>query len=739
VAHTNDVLWIAPHTAPGLLNSVAGGTIMGATAVRSSLDLYGRDQVIAVADTGLDVGTQAPLHPDVQGRVRAAHCLGRPTPCDWSDPHGHGTHVVGSVLGNGTQSGSHAGTHNYDGSQAGVAPEASLVMQSIGDAQDNLSGIPTDAGNLMRQAYRDGARIHTNSWGSYTTSTYGSYTTRSHQVDAAAWEHKDLLVLFAAGNNGVDANKDGVVDADALLEEGSAKNVLTVGASESVQPQMLGTWGDMQGRFPTAPLVDDPVANDADGMAAFSSRGPTDDGRIKPDVVASGTYIMSTRSHHQYAGVGWGQYNKDYVYNGGTSMSTPLTAGAAAVTREWLSRIRGVADPSAALVKALLLNGAASMGSGQYSTKPDVPTMRPNTVAGWGRVDLEQTLNSTRARTTWFADNAAGVATGGRMQYTVRIGDAQNHARTSNSMPANDDALIPLPTATEVQNTSISAAPSLQNGSFERGTWTPWQIYGGAQLTDMVRRTGTWSAKLGGAHNARDQIIQAVTVPNEAKAVTLSFWYRSVAAETVANADQACFGVWPASGTTPYVVRCLDMAKTGTRDWAQEVYTLSTAELAAVKGQTSRVALYMISNGAVLSEVWVDDVALVVNTSSAAQPAVNEPVRVMLAWTDYAAQPAAAKALVNDLDLEVIAPNGARYRGNRDVYPSTHRCMRNGQWDTCNNVEGVMVPFVPGEYTIVVHGANVPQGGKQPFAVVASGDYAQMVFGHAVFVPAAKR
>jgi hypothetical protein len=325
------------------------------------------------------------------------------------------------------------------------------------------------------------------------------------------------------------------------------------------------------------------------------------------------------------------------------------------------------------------------------------------------------------------------------MQYTVRVGDTQGQTR-SNSAPASQEALLPLPATTEVQNVPLNEAQSLQNGSFERGTWTPWQTYGGPHLTDAIRRTGTWSAHMGGKHNAQDQLIQAVTVPNDAKAVTLSFWYRAATAETVANADQACFGVWPATGTTPHVVRCLDMAKIGSRDsWGQEAYTLSTTELAAVKGQTVRIALYMVSNDTALSEVWVDDVALVVNTSSAAQPAVNEPVRVMLAWTDYPAQPAAAKALVNDLDLEVIAPNGARYRGNAGAYPSTHRCMRGGQWDTCNNVEGVTVPFVPGQYTIVVHGYNVPQGGKQPFAVVAGGDYAQQVFGNKVFVPAVTR
>lgn len=740
VAHRDDVLWVAPYAVPSVLNSVAGGTIMGANSLRASLDLYGRGQVIGIADTGLDMGGQSTLHPDILGRVQATYCLGRPQPCDWSDPYGHGTHVVGSALGNGAASGSNATTHSYGGSEAGVAPEASLVMQSIGDAQGGLNGVPVDAGDLMRQAYRAGARIHSNSWGSYSAGTYSSYTTNSSQVDAAGWEHSDQLVLFAAGNNGVDANKDGVIDPDSLLEQGAAKNVLTVGASESVRPQLQTTWSSgWPNLYNTAPLAGDLVADNANGMAAFSSRGPTDDGRIKPDIVAPGTYILSMRSRAPGAGTGWGVYNNYYVYNGGTSMATPLTAGAAAVTREWLNRMRGVVNPSAALIKALLLNGAASLGSGQYATKPDVPTTRPNSVDGWGRVDLDQTLSSTSARTTWFADNTAGLATNGKMQYTLSIGGAHNQTTTSNSVPANPKAAPALPAATQLQGTALNTAPSLQNGSFERGVWGPWQTYGTPQLRNTVHRTGSWSAHLGGTPNAQDQLIQALTIPSVAQTATLSFWYRSNTAETVADADQACFGVWPAQGTTPVVVRCLDMAQIGTRDWTQEAYTLSTAELAAVQGQPVRVAWYMVSNSTALSEVWVDDVALRIDTASVGQPAANEPIRVMLTWTDYPGQPAAAKALVNDLDLEVIAPNGTHHRGNQGLYPSTHRCMRAGQWDTCNNVEGVTVPFVPGNYTVVVYGANVPQGGRQPYAVVASGDYAQQVFGHAVFVPTAQR
>jgi hypothetical protein len=82
----------------------------------------------------------------------------------------------------------------------------------------------------------------------------------------------------------------------------------------------------------------------------------------------------------------------------------------------------------------------------------------------------------------------------------------------------------------------------------------------------------------------------------------------------------------------------------------------------------------------------------------------------------------ASKALVNDLDLEVIAPNGTHYYGNMGTYSSGHSCLRDGKWDSCNNLEGVIIPGAEyGTYTIVVHGANVPSG-PQPFALAASGD-----------------
>ena len=85
-------------------------------------------------------------------------------------------------------------------------------------------------------------------------------------------------------------------------------------------------------------------------LAAFSSRGATRDGRIKPDLAAPGTNILSVRSQGLPAGqiAGWGTWSKlpgKYMFDGGTSMATPLTTGAAASVRQYLRTIKRRREP----------------------------------------------------------------------------------------------------------------------------------------------------------------------------------------------------------------------------------------------------------------------------------------------------------------------------------------------------------------------------------------------------------
>ena len=119
------------------------------------------------------------------------------------------------------------------------------------------------------------------------------------------------------------------------------------------------------------------------------------DGRIKPDICAPGTMILSTRTREVPSNetVGWASYaaNTNYTYNGGTSMAAPLVAGAAALAREWLVERRGFTNvfPTAALMKAILTGGAHDMS---VDRDADCGGAAPNNHQGWGRIDLGETL-----------------------------------------------------------------------------------------------------------------------------------------------------------------------------------------------------------------------------------------------------------------------------------------------------------------------------------------------------------
>src|SRR5205823_10249940 len=88
VARVPGVAWVEPYVPPTLFNDVAGG-IMRVPAAREDLGLYGRGQVVAVADTGLDTGTLGGVSADFRGRLRKAYALNRTSANDWSDLNGH--------------------------------------------------------------------------------------------------------------------------------------------------------------------------------------------------------------------------------------------------------------------------------------------------------------------------------------------------------------------------------------------------------------------------------------------------------------------------------------------------------------------------------------------------------------------------------------------------------------------------------------------------------------------------
>jgi hypothetical protein len=140
-------------------------------------------------------------------------------------------------------------------------------------------------------------------------------------------------------------------------------------------------------------------------LASFSSEGPTVSGRIKPDVVAPGAFIAGAHSDGDVRslqcaygpGVSTSALSRAALYTlGGTSVSAPLIAGAAALLREYLVRVRGLANPSGYLRKAMLIHAAQRL-TGLRTTGPEgkgteLPTQVPNAAYGYGSVNLEKVI-----------------------------------------------------------------------------------------------------------------------------------------------------------------------------------------------------------------------------------------------------------------------------------------------------------------------------------------------------------
>ncbi|HQR35495.1 MAG TPA: S8 family serine peptidase, partial [Blastocatellia bacterium] len=340
--------------------------------------------LVNVTDSGVDNATTNPNHFGLHlsgdltlgSRVLYNRLLGTPNAgstlqgCD-----GHGTlnsHIVAGFVPTGTVGGVNYGAFPHADASGfrygmGVAPFVKVGSSVIFDPDTFTS---PDYEDLESQAYNSGARISTNSWGA---SVGGAYNSDSQRYDALVRDaqpsgstfsvagNQENVILFAAGNNGSGANTVG--------SPGTGKNVITAGASENVQA--FGA-ADQCG-------VTDAQADSANDIIGFSSRGPCDDGRIKPDLVAPGTHVSggvfqssAVQTGNGAAGAcfnasgvcaGPGVNNffpvgqQFYTASSGTSHSTPAIAGAAALVRQRFIN-GGLTPPSPAMTKALLMNSA---------------------------------------------------------------------------------------------------------------------------------------------------------------------------------------------------------------------------------------------------------------------------------------------------------------------------------------------------------------------------------------------
>mmetsp|Transcript_4442 Transcript_4442/g.12358 ORF Transcript_4442/g.12358 Transcript_4442/m.12358 type:complete len:867 (+) Transcript_4442:1596-4196(+) len=331
--------------------------------------LTGLNQIVSVSDTGLDL--QSCYFRDTEGIT-----YGR-----GSDPSrrkvvqyfdfvnrnevrdGHGSHVAGTIAGQRSDD----GVSVSDGFVDGIAYNAKLAFVDIGLDDASASLRVPGARTLMDPGRNAGAKIHSASWGSSSV----TYNTMDEAIDEYLYANKDFLMIVAAGN-------EGPVDR-TIRSPAGAKNVLTVGAT--------------QNEFGLGRL------------ASFSSRGPSFDGRIKPDVVAPGQTVLSVGSRDNPScdpesesdlpggGQGTRDDNVGILSLQGTSMATPVVSGVGAQILQYFDEgwygngTKGSApamDLSGALLKAIIINGARPLNGYTIS--------QVDSKQGFGRVSLIDTL-----------------------------------------------------------------------------------------------------------------------------------------------------------------------------------------------------------------------------------------------------------------------------------------------------------------------------------------------------------
>lgn len=330
-------------------------------------DVSGIGQTVGIWDGGSVLST----HQEFNGRV---------TVMDGSASHWHSTHVGGTV-----------GATGVDPAALGMAPDVDIdsydwnndqaemvsrAMSSPGES-DKIQVSNHSYGFTSGWDYGTVPPRWYGTWGNLESDNFGIYSAYTVEWDTICYNAPYYLPFKSAGNDrddlhpnqgaqfayydggwqtknfdiATDPRDDGWDNGgfDTIPHRGAAKNVMTVGA------------------------VDDAVLNGIRHlpfatMAVFSGWGPTDDGRIKPDIMGNGIFVYSTDDDN----------DTDYTDLGGTSMSTPNVSGSAILLIEYYESLFSGQAMRASTLKGLVIHTADDLGN----TGPDYSF-------GWGLMNTE--------------------------------------------------------------------------------------------------------------------------------------------------------------------------------------------------------------------------------------------------------------------------------------------------------------------------------------------------------------
>lgn len=413
----------------------------------------GSGQVIGISDTGIDlfhcffydsnytsyssyqfqtslVPSGTVLNPSHRKVIQYVVPSGYGDEYDYNE--GHGTHVSGIAAG--VHDPSYGDYLKFCGASSDAKIAFMDIAQGTSSATDTVTP-PSDINTqLLQILYQGGARVFTFSWGS----TDYSYSDYALSVDTFLYDYPDSIVFLSAGNSGPTSN--------TVYSPANAKNAVTVGASSNDHESWMAIEGS-----------DSNSIKDKNMLAYFSSRGPTFDQRLKPDITAPGYWITSSSGEYQNT-----DPHCNYLILDGTSMASPAAAGFALKVREYFmngyypSGKANSADafvPSGALIKAIMIHSGQNLSiEDNYATNSGTETFSsltsyPSTDQGYGRIQLSKVLNfgtSTTTPLSMFVIGTNDTSDTSKYRVITSTGQTKTHTFTTDSSSSQEPIRVTM-------------------------------------------------------------------------------------------------------------------------------------------------------------------------------------------------------------------------------------------------------------------------------------------------------